>query len=44
MNKQKEEIAKLYYEDNLTQKEIAEKIGVTQGYVSQVIKHTKKSK
>lgn len=38
MNKQKEEIAKLYYEDNLTQKEIAEKIGVTQGYVSQVIK------
>ena len=37
MNK-KEEIVKLYYEDNLTQKEIAEKSGITQGYVSQVIK------
>ena len=34
----KEEIVKLYYEGNLTQKEIAEKIGITQGYVSQVIK------
>ena len=34
----KEEIVKLYYEDNLTQKEIAEKSGITQGYVSQVIK------
>ena len=34
----KEEIAKLYYEDNLTQREIAEKLGITQGYVSQVIK------
>ena len=34
----KEEITKLYYEDNLTQKEIAEKLGITQGYVSQVIK------
>ena len=34
----KEEIAKLYYEDNLTQKEIAEKLSITQGYVSQVIK------
>ena len=34
----KEEIAKLYYEDNLTQKEIAGKLGITQGYVSQVIK------
>ena len=32
------EIIKLYYEDNLTQKEIAEKLGITQGYVSQVIK------
>ncbi len=37
-NNKKEEIAKLYYEDNLTQKEIAEKLGITQGYVSQVIK------
>ncbi len=34
----KEEISKLYYEDNLTQKEIAKNLGVTQGYVSQVIK------
>lgn len=34
----KEEITKLYYEDNLTQKEIAEKLGITQGYVSQIIK------
>ena len=34
----REEIAKLYYEDNLTQKEIAERLGITQGYVSQVIK------
>lgn len=34
----KEEITKLYYEDNLTQKEIAEKLSITQGYVSQVIK------
>lgn len=34
----KEEIAKLYYEDNLTQKEIAEKLSITQGYISQVIK------
>ena len=34
----KEEIIKLYYEDNLTQKEVAEKLGITQGYVSQVIK------
>lgn len=34
----KEEITKLYYEDNLTQKEIAKKLGVTQGYVSQIIK------
>ena len=34
----KEEISKLYYEDNLTQKEIAKRLGVTQGYVSQVIK------
>ena len=32
------EIIKLYYEDNLTQKEIAEKLGITQGYISQVIK------
>lgn len=32
------EIIKLYYEDNLTQKEIAEKLDITQGYVSQVIK------
>lgn len=37
MNK-KDEIVKLYYEDNLTQKEIAKKLGITQGYVSQVIK------
>lgn len=37
MNK-KEEIVKMYYEDNLTQKEIAKKLGITQGYVSQVIK------
>ena len=34
----KEAIVKLYYEDNLTQKEVAEKLGITQGYVSQVIK------
>lgn len=34
----KEEITKLYYKDNLTQKEIAGKLGITQGYVSQVIK------
>ena len=32
------EIIKLYYEDNLTQKEVAEKLGITQGYISQVIK------
>lgn len=32
------EIIKLYYKDNLTQKEIAEKLDITQGYVSQVIK------
>lgn len=32
------EIIKLYYENNLTQKEIAEKLGITQGYVSQVVK------
>ena len=32
------EIIKLYYEDHLTQKEIAEKLSITQGYVSQVIK------
>ena len=32
------EIIKLYYEDNLKQKEIAENLGITQGYVSQVIK------
>lgn len=38
IDNKKEEIAKLYYEDNLTQKEIAKKIGITQGYVSQVIK------
>lgn len=37
MNK-KEEIVKLYYEEHLIQEDIAEKIGVTQGYVSQVIK------
>lgn len=37
MNK-KEEIAKLYYEEHLIQEDIAEKTGVTQGYVSQVIK------
>ena len=37
MNK-KEEIAKLYYEEHLIQEDIAVKIGVTQGYVSQVIK------
>lgn len=34
----KDEIVKLYYEDNLTQKEVAAKLGVTQGYISQVIK------
>lgn len=38
----KEEITKLYYEDNLTQKDIAEKVGVTQGYVSQIIKEDKR--
>ena len=32
------EIIKLYYEHNLTQKEIAEKLSITQGYISQVIK------
>lgn len=37
MNK-KEEIAKLYYEEHLIQEDIAEKTGITQGYVSQVIK------
>lgn len=36
------EIIKLYYEDNLTQKEIAEKLGITQGYVSQIIKEDKR--
>lgn len=36
------EIIKLYYEDNLTQKEIAEKFGITQGYVSQIIKEDKR--
>ena len=38
----KEEIAKLYYEDNLTQKEVAEKLAITQGYVSQVVKEDKR--
>ena len=38
IDSKKEEIAKLYYEENLTQKEIAGKLGITQGYVSQVIK------
>ena len=37
MNK-KEEILKLYYEKHYKQKDIAEKLKVTQGYVSQVIK------
>lgn len=41
MNK-KEEIVKLYYEEHLIQEDIAEKIGVTQGYVSQVIKADKR--
>ena len=34
----KRKILKLYYEDNLIQKEVAEKLGITQGYVSQVVK------
>lgn len=38
----KEEIVKLYYEDNLTQKEITGKLGITQGYVSQIIKEDKR--
>ena len=38
MNKLKEEIARFYYEESLTQKDIAEKLSVTQGYVSQVIR------
>ena len=38
IDNKKEEITKLYYENNLTQKEIAKKLGITQGYVSQVIK------
>ena len=37
MNK-KDEILKLYYEKHQKQKDIAEKLKVTQGYVSQVIK------
>ena len=37
MNK-KEEILKLYYEEHHKQKDIAEKLKITQGYVSQIIK------
>lgn len=41
MNK-KDEILKLYYEDYLKQQNIAQKIEVSQGYVSQVIKTDKR--
>ena len=38
----KDEILKLYYEDHLKQQDIAEKIEVSQGYISQVIKTDKR--
>lgn len=38
----KDEILKLYYEKHLKQQDIAEKIEVSQGYVSQVIKTDKR--
>lgn len=38
MNK-KDEILKLYYEEHLKQQDIAQKVEVSQGYVSQVIKN-----
>lgn len=34
----KDEILKLYYEEHLKQQDIAKKVEVSQGYVSQVIK------
>ena len=34
----KEEIVKLYYEDNLTQKEIAKELGISRSYVSRIEK------
>ena len=41
MNK-KDEILKLYYEEHLKQRDIAQKVEVSQGYVSQVIKTDKR--
>lgn len=41
MNK-KDEILKLYYEEHVKQRDIAQKVEVSQGYVSQVIKTDKR--
>ena len=41
MNK-KDEILRLYYEEHLRQQDIAQKVEVSQGYVSQVIKTDKR--
>ena len=38
----KDEILKFYYEEHLIQQDIAEKVEVSQGYVSQVIKTDKR--
>ena len=38
----KDEILKLYYEEHLKQRDIAQKVEVSQGYVSQVIKTDKR--
>lgn len=38
----KDKILKLYYEDHLKQRDIAQKVEVSQGYVSQVIKTDKR--
>lgn len=40
----KDEILKLYYEEHLKQRDIAQKVEVSQGYVSQVIKTDKRYK
>ena len=42
IDNKKEEISKLYYEDNLTQKEDDEKLGINQYYVLKVIKEDKR--
>jgi len=42
MLNKKDEILKLYYEEHLKQQDIAQKVEVSQGYVSQVIKTDKR--